>query len=155
MIRRPCWWRNNRKKVAQVLYYNRVKFSKDFFAIVLSTNMAAMTSVQSKNLLRHDKFHPQLSFVHLLRDISRTRKRPGTRFSKVTKTFRARKAICEPVNRLFRKADLLKCFQGNKKQTNCEVRELKFSPFLRYKRNCDTRKWPVRFRDFRETGPSS
>ena len=26
--------------------------------------------------------------------------------------------------------------------------------FLRYKGNCDTRKWPVKFRDFRETGPS-
>ena len=32
---------------------------------------------------------------------------PGARFSKVPKTFRARKAICEPANRLFRKADLL------------------------------------------------
>ena len=24
--------------------------------------------------------------------------------------------------------------------------------FLRYRGNCDTRKWPVKFRDFRETG---
>ena len=46
---------------------------------------------------------------------------PVTRFSKVLKTFRARKAICEPANRLFRKADLLRFFQGNKKQTDCEV----------------------------------
>ena len=29
----------------------------------------------------------------------------------------------------------------------------KSSPFLRYEGNCDTRKWPVKFRDFRETGP--
>ena len=45
---------------------------------------------------------------------------PGTRFSKVPKTFQARKAICEPDNRLFRKADPFTCFQGNKKQTDCE-----------------------------------
>ena len=32
---------------------------------------------------------------------------PWARFSKVPKTFRARKAICETVNRLFWKADLL------------------------------------------------
>ena len=25
--------------------------------------------------------------------------------------------------------------------------------FLRYRGNCETRKWPVKFRDFRETGP--
>ena len=46
---------------------------------------------------------------------------PGARFSKVPKTIRARKAICEIVNRLFKKADLLTCFQGNKKKNNCEV----------------------------------
>ena len=32
---------------------------------------------------------------------------------------------------------------------------LKSTPFLRYKGNCDTRKWPVKSRDFRETGPWS
>ena len=46
---------------------------------------------------------------------------PGARFSKVPKTFQARKAICETVNRLFWKADVLTFFQGNKKQTDCEV----------------------------------
>ena len=30
---------------------------------------------------------------------------------------------------------------------------LKFSPFKRYRGNCNTRKWPVKFQDFRETGP--
>ena len=40
---------------------------------------------------------------------------PGARFSKVPKTFPTRKAICEATNRLFWKADLLSCFQGNKK----------------------------------------
>ena len=49
---------------------------------------------------------------------------------------------------LFWKADLLTWFQRN-----CEVCRLKSSPFLRYKGNCDTRKRPVKFRDFRETGP--
>ena len=46
---------------------------------------------------------------------------PGGRFSKVPKTFRARKAICESASRLIWKADLLKCFQGNKKKSDCEV----------------------------------
>ena len=45
----------------------------------------------------------------------------GARFSKVPKTFRARKTICEIANRLFWKADLLTCFQGNSKKNNCEV----------------------------------
>ena len=35
----PKQWKN----VAQVLHNNRVKIPKDFFAIVLSTNMAAVT----------------------------------------------------------------------------------------------------------------
>ena len=78
---------------------------------------------------------------------------PGARFLKVPKTFRARKAICEIANRLFWKADLLTCFQGNKKKNNCELWRIKCSPFLSYKGNCDTRKWPVKFRDFWETAP--
>ena len=45
------------------------------------------------------------------------------------------------------------CFQGNKKQNDCEVWRLKSSPFLRYRGNLHTRKWPVKFLDFRETGP--
>ena len=50
-------------------------------------------------------------------------------------------------------ADFLTWFQGNKKKNKCEVWRLKSSPFLRYKGNCDTRKWPGKFQDFRETGP--
>ena len=53
----------------------------------------------------------------------------GARFWKVPKTFRARKAICETVNLLFRKADVLTWFQGNKKQNGCEVWRLLPSPF--------------------------
>ena len=49
------------------------------------------------------------------------------RFSKIPKAFRARKAICETANRLFWKADLLTCFQGNKKKNDCEVWRLKSS----------------------------
>ena len=41
---------------------------------------------------------------------------PGALFSKVPKTFRAQKAICEIANHLFWKADLLTCFRGNKKK---------------------------------------
>ena len=44
-------------------------------------------------------------------------------------------------------------FQGNKKQNDCKVWLLKSSPLLRYRGNCDYRKWPVKFRDLRETGP--
>ena len=55
---------------------------------------------------------------------------------------------CQP---LVLKADLLTCFQGTKEKINCEVGRIKCSPFLR--ENCDTRKWPVKFRDLRETGP--
>ena len=73
----------------------------------------------------------------------------------VPKTFRTRETICKPANRLFRKADLLTCFQGKKRQTNCEVWRLKSFPFLRYRGNCCRRKWLVKFRDFRETGSSS
>ena len=40
----PKEWKN----VAQVLHNNRVKFPKDFFAIVLSINMAAVTSGEIK-----------------------------------------------------------------------------------------------------------
>ena len=47
---------------------------------------------------------------------------------------------------LLRKADLLRCFQGNKKRTDCEVWWLKSSPFLRYRGNCDTWKCPVECR---------
>jgi len=81
--------------------------------------------------------------------------RSGARLSKVPKTFRARKAICETVNRLFWKADLSIWSQGNKKQNGCEVWRLKSSPFLRYKGNCDTPKQPVKFLDFRQTDPWS
>ena len=34
---------------------------------------------------------------------------------------KSQKATCERANRLFWKADLLTCFQGNKKQNDCEV----------------------------------
>ena len=46
---------------------------------------------------------------------------PGAFFSKVPKNFQARKAICEPTDRLFRKAELLTCFEDNKKQNDREV----------------------------------
>ena len=54
---------------------------------------------------------------------------------------------------VFWKADLLTCFQSNKKHNDCEVWRLKPSQFLSCKENCDTRKWPVKFWGFRETGP--
>ena len=44
--------------------------------------------------------------------------------------------ICEADNRLFWKADLLTCFQGDKKKNECEVGRLNYksSPLLSYKR---------------------
>ena len=42
-------------------------------------------------------------------------------FLESPKTFRAREAICESASRLIWKADLLTCFQGNKKKSDCEV----------------------------------
>ena len=49
---------------------------------------------------------------------------PGARFSNVPKTFRARKAICKSANRLSRKADLLRYFQGNKNKLNAKFDDL-------------------------------
>ena len=65
------------------------------------------TDRRFNNLLSHlnDLTPSSLSNLH---DMS-----PEARFSKVSKTFRAGKAICEIANRLFWKADLLTCFQGN------------------------------------------
>ena len=53
--------------------------------------------------------------------ICQTVRLPGTRFLKVLKTLRARKANCENANSLFWKGDLLTYFQGNKKKNDCEV----------------------------------
>ena len=46
---------------------------------------------------------------------------PGTRFSKVPRTFRARKAIRKTTTRLFCKAGLFICCKGNKNKNNCKV----------------------------------
>ena len=47
---------------------------------------------------------------------------PGGRFSKVPKTFRARKAIRKTTTCLFCKAGLFICSsKGNKNQNNCKV----------------------------------
>ena len=47
---------------------------------------------------------------------------PGTRFSKVPKTFRARKAIRKTATRLFCKAGLFVCCKGIKIKTNAKFR---------------------------------
>ena len=101
----------------------------------------------SPRTIRPRQFAPSLNSVQLLFNLFGcvTAQGPVSR--------KSRKAICEPANRLSRKADLLRCFRGNKKLNDCEVLRLKCAPFLIYKRNCDTRKWPVKFRDFREAGP--
>jgi len=77
----------------------------------------------------------------------------GTRFSKVPRTFRARKAIRKTATCLFCKAGLFICCRGNKNKYNCKVSCLKTPSFWRYKENYVTRFTPEKFRDFRETGP--
>ena len=79
--------------------------------------------------------------------------RPGARFSKVPRTFRARKAIRKTKTCLFSKAGLFICCKVNKNTNNCKVSCLETPSFWRYKENYVTRKTPEKFRDFRETGP--
>ena len=92
-------------------------------------------------------YHPGSSALWSSWDIEKCW--PGAHFVKSPDNFSG----CETANRLLWKADLLTCFKGNKKKNGCEVWRLKSSPFFRYKGNCVTRKWPVKFRDFRETDP--
>ena len=76
---------------------------------------------------------------------------------KSRKRFGPEKPFKKLPNSLFWKADLLTCFQGSKKKIYCEVWRFKSSPFWRNtdRGNCDTWKWPVKFRDFRETGTTA
>ena len=79
--------------------------------------------------------------------------RTGGRFSKVPKTFRARKAIRKTPTCLSCNAGLFICCKGNKNKSNCEVSCLETPSFWRYKENYVTRNGPEKFRTFRETGP--
>ena len=81
--------------------------------------------------------------------------RYGARFSKVPRTFRARKAIRKTTTCLFCKAGLSICCNGDKNKNNCKVSCLETPSFWRYKENYVTRNTPEKFRDFRETGPWS
>ena len=76
---------------------------------------------------------------------------PGARFSKVPRTFRARKAIRNSTTCLFCKAGLFICCKGNKNKNNFEVSFLETPLFWGYKENCVTWNTPEKFRDFRET----
>ena len=62
--------------------------------------------------------------------------------------------ICETANRLFWKADLLTCFRDDKKKMSVKLDDLIINTLRSWvtNGNCDTRKWPVKFRDIRETG---
>ena len=85
---------------------------------------------------------------------SNPRSRTG-RFSKVSRTFWARKAGCQTAMRLFWKlsAYLLRFFWCKKNQEDCEVWWLRNSALRRYKGNKGTRNRPQTFRDFWDTGP--
>ena len=78
---------------------------------------------------------------------------PGASFSKVPKTFRARKAIRKTTTCLFCKAGPFICCKENKNQDNCKVSCLETPSFWRYKENYVSRNAPEKFQDFRETGP--
>ena len=51
--------------MARILHNNRVKFPKDFFSIVLYTNMAAMTSSEN-----HLYMHSSKQFISYCGDLS-------------------------------------------------------------------------------------
>ena len=53
----------------------------------------------------------------------------GARFSKVSKTFRIRKAIRKTPTRLFCKAGPLICCKGNRNQNSCKVSRLETPSF--------------------------
>ena len=80
---------------------------------------------------------------------------PGARYSKVPRTFRARKAIRKITTCLFCKADLFTCCKGNKNRNNGKVSCFETPSFWRYIENYVTRNTPETFRDFRETGPGT
>ena len=50
VMRRPRWCTKQWENVAQVLHNNIIKFPKDFFTIVLYTNMAAVMSHENREL---------------------------------------------------------------------------------------------------------
>ena len=82
------------------------------------------------------------------------RRSSGGRFSKVAKTFGARKDIRQTPTRFFCKADLFICCKGTKNWNNCRVSCHETPLFWKHRENHVTRNAPVKFRDFRETGPS-
>ena len=99
--------------------------------------------------------NPCWSLYINLRAYHRPTLRPGARFSRIPRTFRARKAIRKITTCLFCKADLFTCCKGNKNNNNGKVSCLETPSFWRYKENYVIRNTPEKFRDFRETGPSS
>ena len=73
---------------------------------------------------------------------------PRARFSKVPKTFRFRKAIRKTPTRLFCKAGLFICCEGDKNHNNCKVSCLRRDAFFLKKRELS----PEMYKHFRETG---
>ena len=80
-----------------------------------------------------------------------TAKRPAARFSKVPKTFRARKAISKPAYSV--RLIFWYVVKGIQLKNNCKFLCLETPPFWRYKEKYVTRNSPEKFRDFRQTGP--
>ena len=84
--------------------------------------------------------------------------RAGSRFSKVPKTFRvsgfkSHLWNCQPPASERRSFNMFSRQQKAKRLWSLTTYILS-APFLRYKGNCDTQKWPVKFRDLRDwNGP--
>ena len=73
--------------------------------------------------------------------VFRRKRTTGSRFSKVPRIFRARKAIRKTTTYLFCKAGLLICSKGNKNKNNCKVSCLETPSFWRYKENYKVKLW--------------
>ena len=79
----------------------------------------------------------------------------GVRFSKVPKTFRARKAIRKTPTCLFCKAGLFICCKGNKNKNNCKFRASRRLSFENTNRIMSPEMRPKSFGTFEKQAPGS
>ena len=64
VMRWPCWCTKQWQNVPQVLHNNRSKSQKTFFAIVLYTNMAAVTSHENREYTEFNSLTISLGEKH-------------------------------------------------------------------------------------------
>ena len=127
---------------------NRIRRQTEgFWLLTLNWHQQSLTPASHSHLTNLTRTESWVSKRHGRKSSS------GARFSKVPRTFRARKAIRKTTTYLFCKAGLLICCKGNKNKNNCKVSCLETHSLWRYKENYVTRSTPEKFRDFRETSP--